>query len=122
MKSAPPSFKSSTALRPSAAVRHRDGRWKMWRSAVDHRPGDHHARPQNRPCIDLFTPLQQLMQITAHVANPGYSVGDEQRQNDFFATRQPVAKIGVNVHIPKARDEKLSPPIDDLRTFQICGG
>ena len=55
------------------------------------------------------------MQIAAHVAHTCDSVGDKQRQNDFLASWNPIAKVGVNVHVPQAGDEKLAAPIHDLR-------
>ena len=73
--------------------------------------------PSRMPGGDFLPPLLQYIEFAAHVTHAGHAVGNEQRQRDLLTMREPISEHGVDVHVPKAGDEKLSRAIDAERAF-----
>jgi hypothetical protein len=79
---------------------------------IEHRTGNYHAWSEQGSGGNFFAPLLEHTQFAAHITHAGHAVGDEKWQRDLFAMRKPVSEDGVNVHVPKARDEELSSAVD----------
>jgi hypothetical protein len=56
--------------------------------------------------------------VSAHIARTGDAVGDEGRQNDVTSTGEPIAKGGMNMHVPKARNQESAGCIDHPRVLR----
>src|SRR5438445_5827943 len=81
-----------------------------------------HAWADGLAVRDLFAPLQENRNVSAHIAHADDTVGDEKRQDDVAPTGKPIAKGGVHMHVPKPRNEILTGGIDhprDLRRLEF---
>ena len=84
---------------------------------VQHGAGDNHARPDDLAARDLFAPREKNRNISAHIAHAGDPVGDVKRQDDVASTGKPIAKSGVDMHVPEPWNEILTSAIDHTRVL-----
>ncbi len=96
----------------------RDGGRELSFGAVEHRASDDHTRAEHRAGCGIAAGGEDQVQVAAHVAHAGDSVGNEQRQGHFFAARNPVSEEGVDVHVPQARDQILPGSVDYVRLLE----
>ena len=88
--------------------------------AVEHRSGDHHARAQQAVRGNLAASLENGVQFAAHIANAGYAIGEEERENEIGSVGGSVIEVHVGMHIPQARDQVFALGIDNLSCVGIA--
>ena len=77
-----------------------------------HASADHQARADFAPGRDVRLPPQCGIDVVAHVARTGDTVGDHARARDVGEN----VHEAVHVHVPEPWNEKPAPPVDDAGT------
>src|SRR4029077_17798433 len=80
--------------------RGRNRRWKLRLRTIQHWPSHYHSRTNQPSLGDFLARCENQIELAAHVAHAGNSVGDKQRQRDFPSAGYPIAEESVDVHIP----------------------
>src|SRR6185369_17440747 len=100
------------------------------RLAVNESRRHDHARSDQLPFSDVLLPSEMYVErrlaitisstdtVTGHIADPGDTVGDIEREDDLPGQS---VRAGVRVHVPQAGDQKLPPCIDDLGVSRDVG-
>jgi hypothetical protein len=78
-------------------------------------PRHHDLGADPNPSLYLFAPADQCIQVAAHVPDPS----DPERDQRLEGVRVRIQPREMKVQIPKARDEILPPPVDDLGASRI---
>ena len=76
--------------------------------------------PSRRCAAISLASLENGVQLAAHIADAGYAVGEEERQNKIGSVSSSVIEIDVGMHIPQAGDEVFALGIDDLSCLGIA--
>jgi hypothetical protein len=76
-----------------------------WR-AIDHRPTGDQLRSEPSALSEFHAPALEIIRVTTHVTHPRYAIREKERERQ-------VSIPNMDVHIPEARNKKLSSSLND---------